>query len=671
MGQSFDPYYKWLGIPPEEQPPNHYRLLGLRDFEADPDVVEAAADQRMAHLRTYQTGPNVDWSQRLLNAVAASKICLLNAAKRAGYDQQLREAMWQEQSAVAPEPAEELNPALAFIVNERRPRPSSHLRRKRHVSTGPILVGIMVVGAIIIVGLAYHSPGSQQASTPTARQNRPSAGRGSVDALSRRTPDTTSTKSDCVFYAEARPKRSRPATRYNRKPAKSIIDAKKTAAFARSVLDAKTYLANRDLVSADKHVAAALANAQTAEDRDQVDRLETMLDHLTQFWGGIRVCMAKLRSAEEIVLEDTRFIVVESGHDRLAVKTEGRVLHYKAVTLPTSLVMAIVDRYFGKDQGSRAIIGTFLAIDPSGDHALARQYWQEAAVAGIDSDRLLRELDGLPSAGTDRPHEGDPTIHGSRVAAIEPPIQRNVDAHLAGSVGDRDLHLPSGNVIEFDSFDIRRTVDRDIDMLLLKCGANKWDALGFFQAGSKTAIDVLASIDGKEPHGPVVFFHSHLENADQKPRQYVTYRSGRWHGLLATWDVQGQKEFWCNYCDGQRDGLCYLFDKDALKLVLECTHGKVDAVHLIMANQIARSIMDADQAAADQAIGPMLKRTNEIEQGLKVENQAFCARVKTGVQFLIGERNQLKRAAASERRKSRDAAKAKMFRDLQKRATGR
>ena len=29
MKQSFDPYHKWLGIPPEDQPPHHYRLLGV------------------------------------------------------------------------------------------------------------------------------------------------------------------------------------------------------------------------------------------------------------------------------------------------------------------------------------------------------------------------------------------------------------------------------------------------------------------------------------------------------------------------------------------------------------------------------------------------------------------------------------------------------------------
>ena len=31
-----DPYHVWLGIPPEEQPPNHYRLLGIASLRASP-----------------------------------------------------------------------------------------------------------------------------------------------------------------------------------------------------------------------------------------------------------------------------------------------------------------------------------------------------------------------------------------------------------------------------------------------------------------------------------------------------------------------------------------------------------------------------------------------------------------------------------------------------------
>ena len=81
MGKPFDPYHKWLGIPPEEQPPNHYRLLGIKVFETDADVIEAASDQRMSHLRGYQTGRNADLSQRLLNEISAARVCLLNPTK--------------------------------------------------------------------------------------------------------------------------------------------------------------------------------------------------------------------------------------------------------------------------------------------------------------------------------------------------------------------------------------------------------------------------------------------------------------------------------------------------------------------------------------------------------------------------------------------------------------
>ena len=92
MARHFDPYHKWLAIPPEEQPANHYRLLGLKVFEEDPDVIESAADKCMAHLRSFQTGKNAQLAQKLLNEVSAARVCLLNPQQRATYDQTLRDA---------------------------------------------------------------------------------------------------------------------------------------------------------------------------------------------------------------------------------------------------------------------------------------------------------------------------------------------------------------------------------------------------------------------------------------------------------------------------------------------------------------------------------------------------------------------------------------------------
>jgi hypothetical protein len=101
---SFNPYHKWLGIPPEEQPADHYRLLGIARFESDPDVVETAADQRMGHLRMFQTGQHSALSQKLLNELATAKLCLLTPEKKVAYDAELRRrfAAPQPTSAVLP-----------------------------------------------------------------------------------------------------------------------------------------------------------------------------------------------------------------------------------------------------------------------------------------------------------------------------------------------------------------------------------------------------------------------------------------------------------------------------------------------------------------------------------------------------------------------------------------
>lgn len=85
-----DYYHQWLGIPPEEQPPNLYRLLGLTTFESDANVIEASADRQMAHIRTFQTGRHSAESQKLLNELARAKLCLMHPERRKLYNRKLR-----------------------------------------------------------------------------------------------------------------------------------------------------------------------------------------------------------------------------------------------------------------------------------------------------------------------------------------------------------------------------------------------------------------------------------------------------------------------------------------------------------------------------------------------------------------------------------------------------
>lgn len=163
MAGSFDPYHRWLGIPPKDQPPNHYRLLGLELFEDDPDVVQSAADQRMGHLRTFQTGKHGHLSQRLLNEVAAARVCLLNAKKRAAYDELLRQKLaGQLAEAAKPRPQERVDLQLAgfFAEAEKAAPPARPLgaAKKRSAAAAMLIGAAALCVAMILLWTLWPGP---------------------------------------------------------------------------------------------------------------------------------------------------------------------------------------------------------------------------------------------------------------------------------------------------------------------------------------------------------------------------------------------------------------------------------------------------------------------------------------------------------------------------------
>jgi len=93
MSDKFDPYRTWLGIPPEEQPPDYYRLLALRRFEKKPEVIESAAAQRIAGLQAHRTGEHAPACLKLIAEIHAARMCLVSENRRAAYDLRLLQKM--------------------------------------------------------------------------------------------------------------------------------------------------------------------------------------------------------------------------------------------------------------------------------------------------------------------------------------------------------------------------------------------------------------------------------------------------------------------------------------------------------------------------------------------------------------------------------------------------
>ena len=86
MSASLNPYQAWLGIPANDQPPNHYRLLGLRLMEADAEKIGLAAKRQAAKVRPYLSGDSAATAQKLIRAIGDARNCLLDANAKAAYD---------------------------------------------------------------------------------------------------------------------------------------------------------------------------------------------------------------------------------------------------------------------------------------------------------------------------------------------------------------------------------------------------------------------------------------------------------------------------------------------------------------------------------------------------------------------------------------------------------
>lgn len=151
MPTSFDPYHTWLGIPPEEQPPNHYRLLGITVFETNADAISNACDRQMLLLRTFQAGKHSALSQKLLNEVAAAKICLLDPDKKAVYNEQLRRNLDEQKGTEPSGPGDVEAPLFDFQPSEAQAAQLSAARRRPKLRwNSPTILAGAAGGAVIV-----------------------------------------------------------------------------------------------------------------------------------------------------------------------------------------------------------------------------------------------------------------------------------------------------------------------------------------------------------------------------------------------------------------------------------------------------------------------------------------------------------------------------------------
>jgi hypothetical protein len=87
----FDPYEKWLGIPVDQRPVDHYQLLDVDPDEDDLEVIQEAVDRRTAKVQRHEE-KHPELCARILKEIEQAGATLFNPAKRKRYDAELRSA---------------------------------------------------------------------------------------------------------------------------------------------------------------------------------------------------------------------------------------------------------------------------------------------------------------------------------------------------------------------------------------------------------------------------------------------------------------------------------------------------------------------------------------------------------------------------------------------------
>ncbi len=164
---SFDPYYEWLGIPPDEQPADYYRLLGVRRFETNLDVINNGAERQLLLLKSLQNGPHGPLTQPMMNEVCKARIYLLHRKKKAQYDLELKQQISEQAfvsdpltepflppledlppltSAELPPPRMGVAPALPPVSGRRVPGRASHGIDRKAI---PLPIVGVVAGVVV------------------------------------------------------------------------------------------------------------------------------------------------------------------------------------------------------------------------------------------------------------------------------------------------------------------------------------------------------------------------------------------------------------------------------------------------------------------------------------------------------------------------------------------
>ena len=146
---TFDSYHKWLGIPPEKQPPHYYQLLGISVNEQDNEVIQTAAERQRSSIEDHLHGAHHRQAMQLIYEIDEAELTLLSPELREDYNKRVKLVLKRQKSKHS-------NRTLDPDSNRAAGEGSGLMRRFMGI------MSVILTAFLIMAYFAYQRPRSEE-----------------------------------------------------------------------------------------------------------------------------------------------------------------------------------------------------------------------------------------------------------------------------------------------------------------------------------------------------------------------------------------------------------------------------------------------------------------------------------------------------------------------------
>ena len=171
MPQKIDPLEAWFGIAPEKQPPDHYRLLGLEQFEPNQDAISEGITKTKASLQKKAKAGYEEEAREVYELVKKAKLILQNPERKEIYDRLLK-----KQSGIKKFVAPERSARLSGKSLRPATTESTMATSNTFLSQNAVIAcvsAMLLVTALGITTIILFAPDSQPNTTQKQRVQKP------------------------------------------------------------------------------------------------------------------------------------------------------------------------------------------------------------------------------------------------------------------------------------------------------------------------------------------------------------------------------------------------------------------------------------------------------------------------------------------------------------------